>query len=72
MNTNYLVAGVGRSISIWPDEDYNQFVPTVRPSAQAWLNISAQMSSALKTLEKQHPELEKVKQTYKQSISYDR
>ncbi len=65
---NAILAGLGKALAIWPNTDYEQFIPQVRPTTEAWLRTEARICENLMKIETSHPELQKVKvNLYKRS-----
>lgn len=58
---NSILQGIGKAMSIWPDEDYEQFVPKRRASESAWLRMADTMNKTICQIEETHPELVQVK-----------
>lgn len=58
---NAFFAGIGKALSIWPQTDYEQFMPRIRPTTEAWYTNQERVSSNLKKIEQSYPELLQVK-----------
>ncbi|MDW1615071.1 hypothetical protein R7D96_13135 [Vibrio sp. Vb2853] len=65
---NAFLAGIGKALAIWPRTDYEQFIPQVRPTTEAWYKTQAMVHENWVKIETNHPEIKRVK-LYRRSIS---
>lgn len=45
---NAFIASIGKALNVWPQTDYEEFIPKVMPTTEAWyrtqLSINARLS----------------------------
>lgn len=64
---NAFLAGIGKALAIWPRTDYEQLIPQVRPTTEAWLRTQALVHENWVKIETNHPEIKRV-ELYRCSI----
>ncbi len=58
---NAFLAGIGKALSVWPNTDYDHFIPKVRPTVRAWTRAQGQISENWVKIESNHPEFQALK-----------
>ncbi|GLT18032.1 hypothetical protein GCM10007938_18100 [Vibrio zhanjiangensis] len=55
---NAFLAGIGKALSVWPNTDYDHFVPKVRPTVRAWTRAQGQISENWSKIEASYSEVQ--------------
>lgn len=63
------LAGIGKALAIWPRTDYEQFIPQMRPTTEAWNKTQALVHENWVKIEVNHPELQRAR-LYGYSLSH--